>query len=113
MILKENVRWVKLIAKRFSLPLKIIKPEKLFLWYVFCKLIERGKRKGERGYGVPSCMRNERWCCKVLRRDPFYKWLHEEGIKEVELFTGYTVNEVKRVRRSWRGSWKGRELSEK
>jgi 3'-phosphoadenosine 5'-phosphosulfate sulfotransferase (PAPS reductase)/FAD synthetase len=98
---KENVRFVKRLCREYSIPLKVIRPDKPFTYYVFEKPIERGKYRGRKGYGVPTCVRNQRWCCKVLKRDPTYRFLREEYAGEkIELITGYSLGEEHRLKKS-------------
>jgi len=52
---RENVRFVKRLCREHSIPLKIVRPEHSFFYYVFEKPIERGKYKGRR-----ACRRSSR-----------------------------------------------------
>jgi len=97
---KENTKFVKKLCKEYSIPLKIIRPEKPFIYYVFKKPVERGKYKGRKGYGVPMCIRNKRWCCHTLKRDPAYRFLRKFEGEKIVFITGYTVGEEWRLEKS-------------
>jgi len=97
---EENLKFIKhlnSILKEAGHSVEVIKPPKSFHYYCFHKPIERGKRKGQKGYGVPFCVRNKRWCQRVLKREPFINWLRKENIDECEILMGYSANEKKRV----------------
>jgi len=43
-----------------------------------------------------------RWCCRTLKKEPFYLWLKEKGIKYIDLYQGYTVDEILRFKNARR-----------
>jgi len=97
---KENLNFINRLNSTEGLEVTVIKPEKPLYYYCFKKPVTRGTRKGQLGYGVPTCIGNRRWCCKVLKREPFFQYLKQLGVRNVTLMTGYTVNEEERARKS-------------
>ena len=84
--------------EHFGLNITFIYPKKPFGYY-FQK------------YGVPNAP-NGRWCCRVLKKDPFYYWLKENvEDSDIILYLGYAYNEKERFERAKREAekwWKRR-----
>jgi len=43
-----------------------------------------------------------RYCCRTLKKEPFYFWLKEKGIKFIDLYQGYTADEIERFKNARR-----------
>ena len=43
-----------------------------------------------------------RWCCRTLKKEPFYLWLKERGIKYLDLYFGYSADEIERFKNARR-----------
>lgn len=50
-------------------------------------------------YGVPFAPVG-RWCYRTIKKEPLYLWLKEHGIKYLDLYLGYSADEVARFRRA-------------
>lgn len=53
--------------------------------------------------GVPFCPAG-RWCCRTLKREPFYEWLKEQNIRYLDLYLGYAADEEERFKNAKRQS---------
>ena len=83
------------VKEHFGIEITEIHPEKSFGEYV-------------QQYGVPHVPYG-RWCCRVLKEEPFRKWLAERFAgQEVMLYYGYSADEPQRVK-----SAKEKELPKK
>ena len=74
------------VMEHFGISITVVRPEKPFAFLV-------------REYGVPFAPAG-RWCCRLLKEEPFYKYLHESGITEADIFLGYTKDEERRFERA-------------
>lgn len=86
----ENVYFVRSalnewVRRTFGIDIVEVRPRKSFAQYVL-------------KWGVPS--RINRWCCRVLKKEPFYIWLKDKGIKAINLYLGYTSEEENRIVRA-------------
>jgi len=75
--------WVK---ENFGIELTEIRPKEPFALQV--------KKRG-----VPFAPAG-RWCCRTIKKEPFYLWLKEKGIKYLDLYLGYSIDEVERFKRA-------------
>lgn len=50
-------------------------------------------------WGVPHVPKG-RWCYRHLKREPLWEWLREIGARRIELFQGYTRDEIPRYRKA-------------
>ncbi|NJD99502.1 hypothetical protein E3E26_06855 [Thermococcus sp. LS1] len=77
--------WVK---ENFSLDITEIHPKEPFALQV--------KKRG-----VPFAPAG-RWCCRTIKKEPFYLWLREKGIRYLDLYLGYAADEEERFRNAKR-----------
>jgi len=100
---EENKQFIKdldrKIRKEYGFKITTIRSDKPFFWYVFNKPIVRGERKGEKGYGLPTCKRYRRWCCNVLKKKVTWKFINENGFEDVTQYIGFTVEESHRLQK--------------
>jgi len=98
---RETIQFVKRVdefLQDYGLEIMQLRPERSYAWYFLRKPIVKGRRKGQAGYGCPYP--SHRWCCKVLKRDPFFKFLKSRGYDRVTSFTGLTAEEIPRINKS-------------
>jgi 3'-phosphoadenosine 5'-phosphosulfate sulfotransferase (PAPS reductase)/FAD synthetase len=98
---KETLEFVKRVdefLQDYGLQITRLRPNRTFMYYVLRKPIVKGWRKGKYGYGIPTP--KNRWCCKVLKREPFVRFLVDRDIKSLISYTGFTVEEKSRVAKS-------------
>ncbi|HDD70882.1 MAG TPA: hypothetical protein ENF94_01835 [Candidatus Woesearchaeota archaeon] len=82
----EIYRHIDSVEKRFRVKVEKLKPEHSPEWFILEKPIEKGIRKGKRGYGFPQLKR--RWCVRCLKIEPFKRW-SAGRVKEVILGIAY------------------------
>jgi len=73
--------WVK---ENFGIPITEIHPKEPFGLQV-------------KKHGVPFVPAG-RWCCRTLKKEPFYLWLRNQGIKYLDLYLGYSTDEIQRFK---------------
>ncbi len=78
---KKLVPWVK---ENFGIEITEIHPKEPFALQV--------KKRG-----VPSAPAG-RWCCRTIKKEPFYMWLKENNIKYLDIYLGYSADEVVRFK---------------
>lgn len=81
-------------------PIKTLKPEHDFNYYMFDHIKTKGKNKGERGYGW--CTGNNKWCTYILKKQVIDRYLRkykQEGIDVIE-YHGIAYDEPKRIEKN-------------
>lgn len=51
--------------------------------------------------GVPFAPAG-RWCCRTIKKEPFYLWLRDKGVKYLDLYLGYAADEEERFKNAKR-----------
>ena len=82
---KKLAPWVK---ENFGLDITEIHPKEPFALQV--------KKRG-----VPFAPAG-RWCCRTIKKEPFYLWLLEKDIKYLDLYLGYAADEEERFKNAKR-----------
>lgn len=83
------------IEKYIGRTITVLKPEKSFDYYFLEHVRTSGDYKGVAGYGWPGMKR--RWCTKVLKTEPFRKYIKKEPHR---LFIGIAADEAHRVKKN-------------
>jgi len=76
---KKLTPWVK---ENFGIEITEIHPKEPFALQV-------------KKHGVPFAPAG-RWCCRTIKKEPFYLWLKEQGIRYLDLYLGYSADEPER-----------------
>lgn len=87
----QHIEEVRKYIKQYGKDITVLKAEHSYEWYMFEKVITRGKTAGEVGYGWPAM--NNRWCTRLLKVEPTKNYLKS---KDVITYIGIASDEPKR-----------------
>lgn len=93
----EMAEHIKKVEKHIGREITVIKHEKGFEHLAFDRVLTKGKRGGERGYGWPRP--NARWCTSKLKTDIISKYLRNKAKEyNVVQYVGIAADESRRVK---------------
>lgn len=81
------------VEKFIGRNITVLKPEKSFEYFFAEHIRTSGDYKGVAGYGWPGMKR--RWCTKILKTEPFRRYINKE---KHTLFIGIAADEAHRVK---------------
>lgn len=81
------------VEKYIGKTITVLSPEKSFDYYFLEHIRTSGDYKGVAGYGWPGHKR--RWCTKILKTEPFRKYI---GKEKHNLFIGIAADEAHRIK---------------